>query len=121
MTGMVFFKTMMLQNIVDFYVKELGMHIWLKQKDCTILNQGNLLIGFCERSSAELEGMITLFYPTKEAVDEMHTMLKHMATTKPVESDVYKIYHFFAKDPEGRVLEFQTFLHPIGQIGQNEN
>ncbi len=117
MAGIIFFKTMMLRNLVDFYVQELGMRIWLEQKDCTILNHGNLLLGFCERSSAELEGMITFFYPTKDRVDEMYAMLTHIAKTKPLENDAYKIYHFFAEDPEGRVLEFQTFLHPIESVG----
>jgi len=121
MTGIVFFKTTMLNNLVDFYVNDLGLRIWLEQKDCTILNHGNLLLGFCERSSAELDGMITFFFPTKDDVDGMYMMLKHIAKTKPEENKAYKIYHFFAEDPEGRVLEFQSFLHPIGPIGLNNS
>lgn len=117
MAGLIFFKTMMLETLVDFYVHELGMSVWLEQKDCTILNHGNLLLGFCERGSAELEGMITFFFPTKSGVDEMYAILPHLAISKPVENKTYKIYHFFAEDPEGRVLEFQTFLHPIKSIG----
>lgn len=117
MPGIVFFRTTMLENIVDFYVNELGMYVWLEQSDCVILNHGNLLLGFCERESAELEGMITLFYPTKEDVDAMYDMLKHIAKTEPFENKKYQIYQFFAEDPEGRALEFQTFLHPIEPVG----
>ncbi|MBN2229486.1 MAG: VOC family protein [Candidatus Thorarchaeota archaeon] len=117
MAGIVFFRTTRLQEITDFYINELGMHIWLEQEDCTILSHGNLLLGFCNRDTAELEGMITLFYPTKEDVDVMYDMLKHIATTTPIENERYDIYQFFAKDPEGRALEFQTFLGPIEPIG----
>lgn len=117
MAGIVFFRTTMLEDIVDFYVNELGMHVWLEQSDCIILSHGNLLLGFCARESAEIEGMITLFYPTKDDVDVMHSLLRHIATAEPSENEKYQIYQFFAEDPEGRALEFQAFLHPIEPVG----
>lgn len=107
----------MLDGIIDFYVNELGMHVWLEQPDCVILNHGNLLLGFCDRDSAEVEGMITLFYPTKNDVDAMYDLLKHISTTEPSENERYQIYQFFAEDPEGRALEFQAFLHQIEPVG----
>ena len=55
LAGIIFFRTTMLRDIVDFYVNEAGMHIWLEQAECVILNHGNLLLGFCERDDSETE------------------------------------------------------------------
>lgn len=107
----------MLQEIVEFYVSDIGMHVWLEQEDCIILSHGNLLIGFCHRETPEVDGMITFFYPAKEDVDAMYDMLSQIATSQPILNEKYQIYQFFAEDPEGRALEFQTFLHPIEPIG----
>lgn len=93
------------------------MYVWLEQEDCIILSHGNLLLGFCDRESPEINGMITFFYPSKEDVDAMYEMLSHIATSEPKENEKYEIYQFFAQDPEGRVIEFQAFLHPIEPIG----
>ncbi|MHA1137158.1 MAG: VOC family protein [Candidatus Thorarchaeota archaeon] len=117
MAGIIFFGTTMLQNIVNFYVNEAGMHIWLEQAECIILNHGNFLLGFCERDVAETEGCLTLFYPSKEDVDVMYDQLKQISTSEPAVNERYQIYNFFTKDPEGRTLEFQAFLHPIEPVG----
>jgi hypothetical protein len=111
--GLFFFKTRMLDEIVRFYLDRAGMEIWLRQKDCVILSHGNLLIGFCQRDTSETEGMITFFYPSKEEVDRIFAKLRDIATTDPIENQQYRIYQFFAVDPEGRALEFQAFLHPL--------
>jgi len=113
MAGLLFFKTRMLDEIVRFYLDRTGMEIWLQQEDCVILSHGNLLIGFCQRDRSETEGMITFFYPSKEEVDIIFAELRDIATTGPIENPQYRIYQFFAVDPEGRALEFQTFLHPL--------
>ncbi len=107
----------MLQEIVEFYVSEVGMYVWLEQEDCVILSHGNMLLGFCYRDSSEVDGMITFFYPAKEDVDAMYELLSHITSSEPAENEKYEIYQFFAQDPEGRTLEFQTFLHPIEPIG----
>ncbi|MFW9792869.1 MAG: VOC family protein [Candidatus Thorarchaeota archaeon] len=117
MAGIIFFRTMMLNEIIDFYVNEIGMHIWLEQEDCTILSHGNLLLGFCQRETPEHEGMITFFYPTEDDVDSMYKLLQDIAKAEPVVNEKYQIYQFFAEDPEGRALEFQAFLHPVEPIG----
>jgi catechol-2,3-dioxygenase len=116
LAGIVFFRTTMLNEIVEFYVTDIGMRVWLEQEDCVILSHGNLLLGFCDRETPEIDGLITFFYPTKEDVDEMYDMLSHIATSEPSASEKYEIYQFFAQDPEGRVIEFQTFLRPIEPI-----
>ena len=76
MSGIVFFKTKILEKIVEFYINEIEMSIWLEQKDCTIIKHGNLLLGFCQRDTPDIEGMITFFYPTREEVDKMYEKFK---------------------------------------------
>ena len=116
MGGIVFFRTEILQELVEFYSSELGMKIWLEQKDCVILQYGNLLVGFCQRETCEIEGLITLLYDSKSEVDSMYNRLKNRAVESPKENRKYRIYQFFAEDPEGRALEFQCFLHSAPPI-----
>jgi hypothetical protein len=101
------------------------MVVWIEQKGCTILNHGNLLLGFCQKDVCETEGVITFFSEAREDVDKMYSELQDIATTMPVENDTYKIYQFYATykiyqfyatDPEGRTLEFQSFLHQLKPI-----
>ena len=43
-------------------------------------------------------------------VDEMYRRLMDVADAEPRYNERYRIYQFFAKNPEGRNLEFQAFL-----------
>ncbi|MHA2294567.1 MAG: nitroreductase family protein [Candidatus Hodarchaeales archaeon] len=113
MAGIIFFKTNDLEMIKEFYTSVLEMSIWLDQGDCCILKNGNLLLGFCTHEEIDTSGMITFFYPSRDEVDAMYTKLQKRALQEPVENEKFKIYQFFAKDPEGRMLEFQCFLHPL--------
>jgi catechol 2,3-dioxygenase-like lactoylglutathione lyase family enzyme len=113
MAGIIFFKTSSLEQITRFYTKRMGMKVWLDQGGCTIFRSGNLLLGFCRAGNAESEGVITYFYKTREEVDERYSALSDIAGEQPRENQQYRIYQFFAEDPEGRTLEFQSFLHPV--------
>lgn len=116
MSGIVFMRTGAIDEIRDFYTGILGCEMWLDQEDCIILRHGNLLIGFCERDSADDRGMITLFYDRKEEVDLIYSEIKGIAVSSPRMNEQYRIYQFFAKDPEGRDLEFQYFDHHIAEF-----
>ncbi|MFH2036250.1 MAG: nitroreductase family protein [Candidatus Zixiibacteriota bacterium] len=109
MSGIVFFGTRMLAELEVFYTKEIGCAIWMKQAHCTILKLGNLLIGFCQGEPIDKEGLITFFYDTPDEVDEYYEKFKNIAIAPPKQTDEYNIYNFFARDPEGRKLEFQYF------------
>jgi hypothetical protein len=50
-------------------------------------------------------------YDDRAGVVEMYALVGDAARGEPVENDTYRIYQFFADDPDGRAVEFQTFLH----------
>ncbi len=112
-SGIVFFSTAKLEEIKDFYIERVGCELWLDQGSCAILKYGNLLVGFCQSQEAKLDTLITFFYENKADVDELYEELKPSARSAPKENPKYRIYHFYAQDPEGRSIEFQSFLHPI--------
>jgi len=127
--GLVFLKTTDRPGLVKFYQETIGMEVWLEQPNITILSFGNLLLGFHQLpplssslsennsgNAADVSGMYTFVYPTRTEVDAMYLKLNKETTTAdgpPRVNERYRIYQFFAKDPEGRSLEFQAFLHPL--------
>ncbi len=112
MAGIVFLKTENLQKIKDFY-SDLDSEIWIDQGDCIIFKHQNFLFGFCERDNISKDALLTFFYESVEEVDDVYQRLQKWTAGKPTKNEKYQIYNFFAKDPEGRDLEFQTFLHKI--------
>jgi len=112
MSGILFFGTNTLESIKEFYLS-IGATVWLDQKHCIILKHGNLLLGFCQSEICDTNGIITFFYPDRKGVDTAYQRLKDRAQTEPNVNEKFSIYHFFARDPEERVIEFQCFLHPL--------
>lgn len=117
MSGIVFFRTECRAAVTSFYIDRLDFDVWLKQEGgCTILRYDNLLVGFCDGSETDTEGIITIALEDKAAVDEMYRELATVARGPPEENDAFEIYQFFAEDPDGRTLEIQTFLHRTPSI-----
>ena len=113
MAGIIFFKTRNLGLIKEFYIKRVGMELWLEQADCIILKHGNLLLGFCQREELDTQGIITFVYENSDQVYNMYKKFRTEAMAEPVVNEKYNIYHFFIKDPEGRLVEFQNFLQQV--------
>ncbi|MDD2228402.1 MAG: nitroreductase family protein [Candidatus Cloacimonetes bacterium] len=113
MNGIVFFKTANLELMRGFYSQVLELPLWLDQGKCAIYQNGNMLFGFCQADKAETEGTITFFVPKHSDVDALYASLQSIAVEAPKANPHFSIYHFWAKDPEGRNLEFQAFEHPI--------
>lgn len=107
--GIVFFQTKMQAELSKFYTEKVGCKLWMDQGGCHIFQHGNMLFGLCQREVADTLGMITFFYSSRESVDEMYEKFKDLAVEKPKDNETYRIYHFYAKDPEGRNIEFQYF------------
>lgn len=116
MAGIIFFKTKELSKITEFYQNRCGMQLWLDQGSCKIFSQANLLLGFCQRESCDLQGTITFFFASREEVDRIYQSLLDIAISAPILNPDYDIYHFWAKDPEGRSLEFQYFCSAVPDL-----
>jgi catechol 2,3-dioxygenase-like lactoylglutathione lyase family enzyme len=115
-SAITFFATTDLERIVRFYVETVGANVWLEQPDCTILKYDNQLLGFCDREEADTEGIVTFVYADRAGVDAMHEKLGDRAREDPHENERYEIYQFFADDPDGRTVEFQTFMHETDEV-----
>lgn len=114
MTGIVFFRTEQRGAVVDFYCERLGFETWLEQEaGCEILRRDNLLLGFCDDTETETDGIVTVVLETEEAVDAMYDDLESVADHAPTVNEEFDIYHFFARDPDGRAVEVQTFRHEV--------
>ena len=68
-----------------------------------------MLFGFCQRDKNDLGSLLTFFYQSKDMVDEMYERIKDLAESSPKDNKYYRIYHFYAKDPDDRPIEFQYF------------
>lgn len=112
--GIVFYKTTNLDYLHKFYTGIVGAELWLDQGGCRIYKFGNLLFGFCQRNTADKGALLTFCYPDKKKVDNMYKRLSYIADNAPVVNNDYRIYHFYAKDPDGRPIEFQYFLDEAG-------
>lgn len=107
--GIIFFQTQKQKEVSDFYTEKIGCSLWLGQGGCNVFQFENMLFGFCQREEADCLGMLSFKFSTREEVDNMYEKLKDIAMAEPVDNSLYRIYHFYAKDPEGRNIEFQYF------------
>jgi hypothetical protein len=112
-SGIIFFRTTDLKSLDEFYIDRVGCEMWIDQGACHIYRYGNLLLGFCQSEEAEVEGMITFFYPKQQDIEVLHEKFKDVAESAPKVNQRFRIYHFFARDPEGRAIEFQYFMDDI--------
>jgi len=59
------------------------------------------------------EALISFNLEDRTTVDLGYEVMKETALAPPQITEKWGIYHFFAKDPEGRMIEFQCFDKPI--------
>ncbi len=114
--GIVFYQTTNLKRINKFYTEKVGATLWLDQGGCRIYRFGNMLFGFCQREEIDTGALLTFFFPARELVDEIYSRLEDIADSSPVDNSAYRIYHFYAKDPDERPIEFQYFWDDIEEI-----
>jgi nitroreductase len=118
--GITFFKTNDLNQTKSFFVSKVGMKVWLEQAECVILKHDNYLLGFCEREEIDTQGIITFFYEKESDVDDVYEKMRDIAIGEPVINEKYRIYHFFARDPDDRLVEFQSFLHQVNEFNAGD-
>jgi catechol-2,3-dioxygenase len=110
-SGAVFLRTQRLAEIVEFYRAQVGCAVWMDQGGCVILCHGSFLLGFCQGDTAQTEGILTFVYAERADVDRMYEAHRATAEAAPCDNPRYPIYNFFARDPEGRRIEFQVFTN----------
>ncbi|SDM19570.1 hypothetical protein SAMN04487949_1233 [Halogranum gelatinilyticum] len=116
MSGIVFFATEHHDAVVEFYTEVVGASVWLEQPDCTILKYDNLLVGFCARDETDDCGTVTFVADSRAGVNAMHERVGDAAREEPHLNEKYDIYQFFASDPDGRTVEFQSFEHAVDEV-----
>jgi catechol 2,3-dioxygenase-like lactoylglutathione lyase family enzyme len=111
-----FIYTRDLARSARFYAEVLGLEPVLDQGACRIFRvaEGGFL-GVCTNPARAIvpEGF-TLTFVTPE-VDAWHDRLAEHGVSieaPPAENTRFRIYNFFARDPDGYLLEFQRFLDP---------
>ena len=113
MNGIIFFGTNIIEELERFYIDKIGCEIWLRQADCVVFKFGNMVFGFCQRNKSEADGILCFVLQDRAEVDDCHAILSAIADANPKLNEKYNIYHFFARDPEGRKIEFQSFEKPM--------
>lgn len=111
-----FLKTGNLEETHHFYQNILGFPLALDQGSCRIYRVlKNGFIGFCLKpdfANDDLDIILTIVTPN---VDAWYTKLSHDGVDFikiPQLNRKYKIYHCFFRDPNGYLIEIQSFLDP---------
>jgi len=106
-----------LEGTAGFYAEKLGLALALDQGACRIFRMGPTgFLGVCRvRPSrwVEPKGVVITFVVPD--VDAWHRHLLDRGVTPegpPRHSETFNVYAFFATDPNGYRLEFQTFRDP---------
>ena len=102
---------------IAFYRDVLGLEEVLDQDgQCRIFRvAGAAYFGICKARpgrSVTKDGVVLSF--VTDAVDGWHEHLQEKGAEvlgPPKESAVFKVYGFFARDPDGHLIEFQRFLN----------
>jgi catechol 2,3-dioxygenase-like lactoylglutathione lyase family enzyme len=108
-----FLYTRDLAVTAHFYEEVLGLSLVLDQGSCRIYRTGgDAFLGFCERAEAPEEPAGIIITLVTDAVDAWHDHLRQRGVTfthPPRLNPTYNIYHCFLRDPNGYLLEIQTF------------
>lgn len=100
----------------EFYERILGLRLALEQTDCVIYQvAGAGYLGFCQRAETPQPAERVILTLVSSAVDEWHARLQAHGveiTKSPTWNERYQIYHLFARDPNGYLIEIQRFEDP---------
>lgn len=106
-----------LEGTSPFYGETLGLEMVLDQGACHIYRAApNAYLGVCfARPGRYVEPKGVVLTLVTQDVDGWYERLKSLGVAlegPPERSEQFKVYCFFARDPNGYLIEFQTFLNP---------
>jgi catechol 2,3-dioxygenase-like lactoylglutathione lyase family enzyme len=113
--GITFCATTDLDATSAFYETLLGLPMVLDQGECRIYRAApGCYVGFCRKDEQPATDGVVITLVTDE-VDEWGRRLSEAGVTieKPPQANPkYAIYHLFARDPNGYLVEIQRFDDP---------
>jgi len=105
-----------LERTAEFYGSVLGLEQVLDQGACRIFRvAGDAFLGVCSKGKRSPEPGGVIFTLVTPAVDAWYKRLKAQGVPldgPPERNETYRIYNFFAHDPNDYLVEFQRFLDP---------
>ena len=111
-----FLKTGNLEETHHFYQDTLGFPLALDQGSCRIYKVlENGFIGFCLKKETSKGDSDIIFTIVTSEVDAWYKRLSGLGvefTKRPQQNQRYQIYHCFFRDPNGYLIEIQSFLDP---------
>lgn len=117
-SAITFLQTDDLEKTSNFYENVMKCPLVVDQGDCKIYQiTKESFIGFCIHDFLEKDKKsicMTFVCSSKEEVDNWYQYLKKEKVPikdEPKENTKFKIYNFFAEDPNGITIEIQYFLH----------
>ncbi len=112
-----FLYTRDLATTVNFYEQVLGLSLVLDQGSCRIYRvSADGFLGFCQRAEAPEAPSGIIVTLVTEDVDDWHARLAARGVSfekAPAFNPTYNIYHCFVRDPNGYLLEIQSFRDPM--------
>jgi catechol 2,3-dioxygenase-like lactoylglutathione lyase family enzyme len=100
----------------DFYQREVGLELERDEARCLIFRAAGGYLGFCLFDGAlpSHEGLtLSLVAPDVDTVYQRLRSLGVETELSPRRNEHYRIYHFFARDPDGYRLEVRRFIEPL--------
>ena len=111
-----FLYTRDLETTARFYEDVLGLRAAVDQGDCLIYRvSAQAFLGFCQRENTPEEPQGVIFTFVSNDVDgwAAHLRSRQIPLEKhPTRYEKYGIYHLFFRDPNGYLLEIQSFEDP---------
>lgn len=114
--SIVFLPTASLSETARFYEGVLGLELALDQGACRIYRVARAgYWGFCESQQPIAEPERTILTLVSDDVEGWHRRLADAGVPvdgPPRTNEAFRIFHFFARDPNGYRVEVQRFLDP---------
>jgi catechol 2,3-dioxygenase-like lactoylglutathione lyase family enzyme len=108
-----FLNTRDLSATARFYEDVMGLDLIVDQGDCRIYRASpDGYLGFCQRQAAPEEPLGVILTLVTPEVDAWYRFLLERGVSfekPPTLNPKYEIYHCFLRDPNGYLIEIQTF------------